>query len=483
MIRTHIPVGWVIAAALFPATVFAQTAKPSFGKDIAPILYSKCVMCHRAGEVAPMSLMSYDEVRPWARAIKNKLVARQMPPWYAEGEAGKWRNDRRLSQAEIDKVVAWVDAGAPRGSDSEMPAPPRLAQGWNGPNGTPPDLIIEAPEMKVPAEGESPWQYAYVKLPVQGDIWVAASQVVPGNRAAVHHVLVTAMTLPPNAKVDAEGRMTLEQGSSIDPAGRVSTARAAAPPAAAGGGAGLGGFSAGWEPGVDAAISYAPGVAEHLTGTHLMFNLHYQANGKATTDKTRVGIWFAKGPITYASGGPGGAGFGNETFIVSGKELTGRFSAQVTQDILPPGLKTVPNIPAGEANYRLTNLLPFRQETVVYSIQPHMHLRGKSMKYTAVYPDGHEEVLLNVPHYDFNWQIVYEFAKPVTLPAGTTVRVEAAWDNSTNNKYNPRPDQDVFWGEQSWDEMLSPIIRGVSKLKEPVTPTPPAAIPAQQAQR
>jgi len=483
MKRTHIPVGWIVAATLFPATVFAQTAKPSFGKDIAPILYSKCVMCHRAGEVAPMSLMSYDEVRPWARAIKNKIAARQMPPWYAEGEAGKWRNDRRLSQAEIDKVVAWVDAGAPRGSDSEMPAPPKLAQGWNGPNGTPPDLIVEAPEMKVPAEGESPWQYAYVKLPVQGDIWVAASQVVPGNRAAVHHVLVTAMTLPANAKVDAEGRMTLEQGSSIDPAGRVSTARAAAPPAAAGGGAGLGGFSAGWEPGVDAAISYAPGVAEHLTGTHLMFNLHYQASGKATTDKTRVGIWFAKGPITHASGGPGGAGFGNETFIVGGKELTGRFSAQVTQDILPPGLKTVPNIPAGEANYRLTNLLPFRQETVVYSIQPHMHLRGKSMKYTAVYPDGREEVLLNVPHYDFNWQIVYEFAKPVTLPAGTTVRVEAAWDNSTNNKYNPRPDQEVFWGEQSWDEMLSPIIRGVSKLKEPVTPTPPAAIPVQQAQR
>ena len=178
-----------------------------------------------------MSLMSYDEVRPWARAIKNKVVARQMPPWYAEGEHGKWRNDRRLSQAEIDKIVAWVDAGAPRGNDSEMPAPPQLAQGWNGPNGAPPDLIIEAPTMQVPAEGESPWQYAYVKLPFQGDMWVAASQVVPGNRAAVHHVLVTAMTLPPTAVIDAEGRMTLQQGASVDPAGRVSTAaRAAGPP-------------------------------------------------------------------------------------------------------------------------------------------------------------------------------------------------------------------------------------------------------------
>ncbi len=159
MMRAQVPVGWIIAAALFPATVFAQTSKPTFAKDIAPIFYAKCAMCHRPGEVAPMSLMSYDEVRPWARAIKNKVVARQMPPWYAEGEHGKWRNDRRLSQAEIDKIVAWADAGAPRGNDSDMPAPPQLAQGWNHPSGKPPDLIIEAPEMKVPAEGESPWQY------------------------------------------------------------------------------------------------------------------------------------------------------------------------------------------------------------------------------------------------------------------------------------------------------------------------------------
>ena len=136
-----------------------------------------------------------------------------------------------------------------------------------------------------------------------------------------------------------------------------------------------------------------------------------------------------------------GIGLGSETFIVNGKELTGRYTAQVTTDLLPAGMQTVPNIPAGDDNYRLTALLPIRQEMVLYSIQPHMHLRGRSMKYTAVYPDGREEELLNLPHYDFNWQIVYEFAKPITLPAGTTIRVDARWDNSVNNKYNPSPDK------------------------------------------
>ena len=426
-----------------------------------------------------MSLMTYTEVRPWARAIKSKVIAHQMPPWYADGEPGKWRNDRRLSKSEIDKIVAWVDAGAPQGSDA-LPAPPMLAHGWNHPSGRQPDIIIEAPEMKVPAEGESPWQYAFVKLPFQGDVWVEGAQVVPGNRAVVHHVFVTATTLPPNATVDAEGRVTLgalppmPQGTPGDPAARPAAARASQPPGDAIPGMG---FDAPWEPGVDAAITYGPGVAERIHGTHLMFNLHYQTNGHATTDKTRIGLWLQKGPVTYASTGPG-LGLGSETFIVNGKELAGRFTAQVTTDLLPPGQKTVPNIPPGADNYRLTAILPIREDMVLYSIQPHMHLRGQAMKYTALYPDGREEELLNVPHYDFNWQLVYEYAKPIKLPAGTTIRVDARWDNSANNKYNPRPDAEVFWGEQSWDEMLSPTIRAVVPLKESIVPTLPVPVAA-----
>jgi hypothetical protein len=470
--RSHVLVGCIITAVLFPAAIFADTPKPTFGKDIAPILYAKCAMCHRPGEVAPMSLMSYSDVRPWARAIKSQILAHQMPPWGAEGEPGKWRNDRRLSQEQIDKIVAWVDAGAPRGDDADMPPPPHFAQGWNHPSGLPPDVIIEAPEMKVPAEGESPWQNVYVKLPFQGDVWVSGSQVVPGNRAVVHHVLVMAVTLPPGTEIDAQGRAKYPPAAPSNPGTPAASAR---PPQSGNASPGLGGFSGGWEPGVDTAVTYGPGVAERLHGTHLAFNLHYQSNGHASTDKTRIGIWLQRGPIKYETTGPS-VGMGSETFIANGTELVGRYTAQVTTDIPPPGIKIVPSIPPGADNYRLTELFPIRQDMVLYSIQPHMHLRGRSMKYTAVYPDGREEELLNVPHYDFNWQIVYELAKPVALPAGTTVRVEARWDNSANNRYNPRPDQEVFWGEQSWDEMLSPILRAVMPLKETIMPTVPVQI-------
>jgi mono/diheme cytochrome c family protein len=478
MMRANVAAGWIAGVVLFPAMVVAQTAKPSFGKEIAPILHEKCAQCHRPGEVAPMSLMSYEEVRPWVRAIKTKVVSRQMPPWYAEGEHGKWRNDRRLSQADIDKIVAWVDAGAPRGSDA-VPDPPQLAHGWNHPSGRPPDLIIEAPEFKVAAEGEVPWWYANVKLPFQGDVWVEAAQVVPGNRAVVHHVLVTSATLPS----DAPATELVAGAPTSELLARGAGAAPRQPRGEAAGGAnavgGFGEFSAGWEPGVDAAHTLGDGVGQRLSGTHLRFNMHYQPNGHETTDKTRLGLWLQKGPINYKNAGLG-IGLGQETFIINGKELTGRFTAQVTQDVLPRGTKTVPNIPAGADSYRLTALVPIRTEILLHSIQPHMHLRGKSSKYTAIYPDGREEELINVPHYDFNWQIIYEFAKPVTLPAGTTVRIEAVYDNSTKNKYNPRPDQEVFWGEQSWDEMFSTNLNAVVHLASPIIPGPPPTLESRR---
>jgi hypothetical protein len=482
MAQSRVPVGWILAAALFPATAGAQSAAPSFVKDVAPLLYTKCATCHRPGEVAPMSLMTYEEARPWARAIKNKVVSRQMPPWHAEGEPGKWRNDRRLTQAEINTFVAWVDAGAPRGTGA-VPPPPQLAHGWNHPSGKPPDLVLEAPEQPVPAEGEAPWTNVYLKLPFKDPIWIEAAQIVPGNRGVVHHATVTSTTLPADTVLDATGRIVPPAGGAPNPArftggaavsgaaGSIPGGAAGVPPPA------IGNFFSGWEPGLDTPVSYGPGIADRIGGTHLVFNLHYQPNGTPTTDKTRIGIWLHRGTITHTTTGPS-VGMGTEAFLYNGKELTGRYSAQVTTDLLPPGLKTVPDIPAFADSYRLTQLNAIRQDMLLYNIQPHMHLRGRSAKYTAVFPDGREEVLLNVPNYDFNWQVVYEYAKPVTLPAGTIVRVEAIWDNSTKNRYNPRPDQDVRWGEQSWDEMLSPQLRAVIPLSEPITPTLPQTQPS-----
>jgi hypothetical protein len=467
MTRSHATVGWVIAvAALFPSAVAAQTTAPTFAKDIAPLVNARCVMCHRPGEVAPMSLRTYDEVRPWARAIKAKVVSRQMPPWHAEGEPGKWRNDRRLTDAEISKVVAWVDAGAPLGN-TPVPPPPQFASGWNHPSGKPPDLIIEAPQQAVPAEGEAPWQNVYVKLPFKDPIYVEAAQIVPGNRAVVHHATVTSTTLPADTELDAAGRILSPAGGgrgNARPGPLPGGAAGVAPPA-------IGAFFSGWEPGLDTPVSYGPGIADRIGGTHLTFNLHYQPSGTPTTDRTRIGIWLQRDTITHTTTGPS-VGMGTEAFLYNGKELTGRYSAQVTTDILPPGVKTVPNIPAFADNYQLTQFNAIRQDMVLYNIQPHMHLRGRAIKYTAVFPDGREEVLLNVPRYDFNWQILYEYAKPVPLPAGTIVRVDATWDNSTKNRYNPRPDQEILWGEQSWDEMLSPQLRAVVPLSAPITPTP-----------
>src|SRR4029453_10677393 len=292
MMRSCVAVVWIFAVALFPATVPAQTSKPSFGKDIAPILYERCAMCHRPGEVAPMSLMSYEQVRPWARAIKSKLVSKQMPPWYAEGEPGRWANDLRLSQAEIDTIAAWVDAGAPRGTEA-IPAPPQFAEGWNHPSGKPPDLIIEAPVMEIKAEGENPWQYAYVKLPFVADgVFIGAMQIVPGNRKMVHHVLVTSATLPPDTVLDSVGRGQAQPGGSAAPGERAANARA--PQAGAVGAATTprigGGLSVTWEPGVDTAVVLPTGVAERLSGTHLSFNLHYQSSGQAATEIGRAHV-------------------------------------------------------------------------------------------------------------------------------------------------------------------------------------------------
>jgi hypothetical protein len=316
---------------------------------------------------APMSLMTYDDARPYARAIKAKVVARQMPPWGADPAHGTFKNDPRLTDKEIQTIVSWVDAGAPKGDDADLPKAPQFAAG-----GT-----IE---------------YLYFRVPTHltEDKWIQAIEIKPGARAHVHHVL--AYTQPAGDKLNPNGALGPTNIGGVTPN----------------------------KPG----LVFPPGIARLMRGnSDLVLQMHYTTNGKEAVDRTQVGIIYAKEPPTKLAAG--------------GMALNPRFV-----------------IPANDGNYEVTATQMIQRDTVLTSLTPHMHVRGKDMTYVAYYPDGTKETLLSVPKYDFNWQITYELATPKTLPAGTKVEVIAHYDNSANNKFNPDPSKEVKWGDQTWEEMM-----------------------------
>jgi hypothetical protein len=427
---------------------------PTFNGDIAPIFYSKCVTCHRTGEAAPMPLMTYEDARPWARAIKTRVLAREMPPWFADPKVGReLANNPTLTDEQIATVVAWVDAGAPRGSGTPSPGPPvpAFAEGWHTFKGRPPDAIVEMPiPFEIPAEGGLPVFTLWAPNPFAQDKFVEAVELRPGVAAAVHHSDVTARTLPPGT-VLGRGR-AWKGGPLVDfvpvyPDGRSYNELAA------------GDLNA--SPTVlrnetlattddNRLLFYVPGggfqqfpagaVKRISAGNVLAWSLHYTPTGKPERDRHRLGLWFAQAPhthevITKRIG---------EAHIIEGKE----FVAGAQRNGFPV-------IPPFASDWKITAITPFQEDVTVYGMWPHMHLRGKDMMFVATYPDGREEVLLNVPKYDFRWQLQYELAEPVHLPAGSTIKAIGHYDNSTRNKYNPGPDKPVYWSEQSWDEMFN----------------------------
>jgi len=362
----------------------------TFAKDVAPILYRNCVECHRPTMFAPMSLVTYEEARPWARAIKQRVVKREMPPWSADSPVGTFKNDPRLAQKDIDTIVAWVDGGAAKGDDRDLPAAPKFADGWT--IGKPDAIFAMTEEFKVPAEGAVPYQYIRIPTNLTEDKWIQAIEIKPGNRAVVHHVIASAQ--PMGSGLSASDERT---------PGRV----------------GLGGVTPN-KPG----IVYEPGVARLLPArTEIVLQMHYTTNGEATTDRTSIGVIYAKEPPKKTFGG--------------GTVLSLGF-------MIPPG--------ADRHEVRASTTL--RQDTVLSTMTPHMHVRGRDMTYVAHYPDGRSETLLSVPKYDFNWQITYELAQPKVLPKDTRLEVIAHFDNSAGNLYNPDPSQTVRWGEQTWEEMM-----------------------------
>jgi hypothetical protein len=367
-------------------------ASLTFARDVAPIFYKNCVGCHRTGEIAPMSLLSYKEVRPWAKAIREKVANRQMPPWHPDAKYGQWENDRRLAQKDVDTIVAWVDGGAKEGDLKDLPAMPKFASGWQIGE---PDLVLKMPdEFVVPAEGAVPYQYFAVPTGFKEDRYIQALEARAGNLSVVHHIV---MYVRDPREATPRGQRRFNIGDGI-----------------------LGALSPGMTP-----FIAKPGQAKLIkAGSQLIFQMHYTPNGTAAKDRSMVGLIFAKQPV--------------EKVITTKAAFDTRF-------VIPPQA----------TNHEVKAEYEFEQDSHIISLMPHMHLRGKDIVYRANYPDGRSEILLAVPKYNFNWQVYYYPAKPLAIPKGTRIEAVAHYDNSTNNPGNPDPTMSVRFGEQTWDEMMN----------------------------
>ena len=390
------------------AIASAVAAPPTYYKDVLPVLQSRCQECHRPGEIGPMPLETYEQARPWAKAIKAAVASRKMPPWFADPHYGQFSNDRSMSTTEIDTLVAWADGGAPQGNAQDAPPERKWVEGWGIPK---PDMVIEMPtEIVVPAKGEIDYQYVLIPLNFHEDRWIQMVEVRPTDRSVVHHAVVFVR--------DPESKWLRGE---IQP-GKPWTAppRRRAQETFGGGTEVLTIYTPGMIPDI-----WRPGLAKKIpAGSDLILQMHYTANGKAAVrDRSRIGIVFSKEPPT--------------------------------QRVLTMGaVNTMFQIPPGKANFEVEAEVPHMNEAELLSFFPHMHLRGKAFEYKLVQPTGETQTLLRVPRYDFNWQLSYRVEKPIKLLPGSKMIGTALYDNSPNNPANPDPKATVVWGEQSWEEMM-----------------------------
>jgi hypothetical protein len=433
-----------------------KPSSPTFSKDVAPILFDKCASCHRPGEVAPMSLLSYEDARPWARAIKTKVMAREMPPWDADPERSlKFKNERYMTQKEIDIVAAWADAGAPRGNPADTPKPPTFVEGWTNQDGDP-DAVLELPtDWHLPAEGEIPYVQFYVKIPWAEDRFASALENRSSNKAVVHHSTSKIADLP-------DGHTLNEQGQAVSAEGVVMHGSLGGDEVA------LAWSTAEMEPTVEnpggilvgsvpgrSLQKYPDGIARRIpAGKYISINNHYQATGKPEVERTKLGLWWNKTPIKREAY----MAHVTDWMIADGKQL-------VTSDAKPmqPGGtrvrgEKIPYIQPYRDGFKMVGTFAVPEDITVYTVVPHMHLRGKDLKLYVTYPDGREQTLLTVPRYDFNWQIYHQLETPLKVPAGSKFTGVGTYDNSAANKFNPAPEKEVYWSEQSWDEMFSPWV-------------------------
>jgi hypothetical protein len=440
MLRTSLLV--VAAAALVNA---APASNVTFHKDIEPILQARCQGCHRSGEAAPMSLLTYQEVRPWAKAIRGAVLSRKMPPWFADPAHGVFLNDRRLPAEEIDRIVAWVDTGAKEGDPKDAPQPRTFTEGWTDGK---PDVVVEMPmDFAVPASGKIDYTYFVVPAGFAEDKWVEKIEVRPGNPKVVHHIIVGIR--PPGVDMMREAKIGEPFVPPVKIRPRATQTEQGALEVSSGEAAGI------YVPG-GVPTSLKPGQARLIpAGSDLIFTMHYNAYGKADKDRSRVGFWFAKQPPKERV----------VQTLITNRDL---------------------HIPAGEGDHRVVARVTLQADATMLNMFPHMHVRGKSFEYRAIYPNGDSETLLSVPRYDFNWQLTYYLQQPRLLPKGTVIECLAKYDNSPNNPYNPDPRQEVSWGQQTWEEMMA----GFMDLAMPVgtdpktlvgPPAEPPAVPSSNA--
>ncbi len=390
------------AGLAFGMGMLQAADSPTFHKDLLPIFQRNCQGCHRPGEVAPFSLVTYQAARPWAKAIKAAVIARKMPPWTADPAASvHFSNDARLSDADIKTISAWVDAGAPEGNPKDAPTPLKFVEGWN----LKPDMIVEMPQaFPIPASGAIEYQFTLVKVNFPEDIWVSAAEMRPGDSRVVHHGEV--WVRPPGSKWMANAI----PGKSYSQSEMRKDAQDSEV---------IGKFN----PGVGAQDFVIGDSAKFIPkGSDLIFERHYTTIGQETTDLTKVGFVFAKGEHKsryYMSYGP-----------------------QALNLAIAPG----------DANAEVVSEMTLTEPATLVYVQPHMHVRGKDYELRLIYPTGETQTVIK-GKFDFNWQIGAELAEPIHMPKGTRMVGISHFDNSPNNPFNPDPKAAVKWGPQNWEEM------------------------------
>jgi peroxiredoxin len=395
-----------VAKTSAPGCRISRPPKPkelgsvNFSKDISRILQKHCQECHRPGQAAPMSLISYDDASDWSETIREAVGYGRMPPWYADPKIGHFANDRTIPAEDREKLLKWIDDGCPKGNEKDMPEPRRWpADNWKIGK---PDMVIEMDEeYSVPAEMPKagiPYQFFIIDPKFKEDVWVRAAEAKAGAPSVVHHIL--SFIVPPRNRIDPD---------MPDPPFLLGVKNAR--------------VLAGTAPG-DMPRDHTEGLAVRIpAGSKIVFQMHYTPNGKAQKDRSKVGIIFAKKPP--------------EREVMTIPVYNHRF-----------------RIPAGDDNYRVDSNFEFKEDGHILAFMPHMHVRGKDFLINIQPPDGKEEPALSVPRYNFNWQLAYICKEPVKVPKGGKVHCVAHFDNSIKNPNNPDPKAAVYWGDQTWQEMM-----------------------------